>query len=307
MLTILSIIIIFIIILIIIGNYFINKLFIKNNKPLFKKKETNKEETENKKLIKEKRKIWFESNQNDIYTISNDNLKLHANMIMNDSNVYVIIVHPYEGRGSYMKYFAQKFYNIGFNVLCIDLRSHGDSEGKVYSLGYLERLDIIAWIDYINKNYKNTKIILYGISMGANAIMMSSCEDISNNVKVIIEDSGFTTAKEQLQRKLDILKYLPFLPIIQIISLMLKIRKVGFSIYDIDIIKSISKSKIPILFIHGDKDSLVDFSMLDKLYNACGSEKEKLIIEGGEHISAVFQNEYLYWNTVENFINKYID
>ncbi|MDA0079707.1 hypothetical protein [Brachyspira hyodysenteriae] len=94
--------------LIIIANHFVNKLLIKTNKKLFERKESSKEESEEKKRIKEQRRIWFESSQKDVYTISSDNLKLHAHLINNNSNVYVIIVHPYEGRGSYMKYFIEK-------------------------------------------------------------------------------------------------------------------------------------------------------------------------------------------------------
>ncbi|MEI0525270.1 alpha/beta hydrolase [Brachyspira murdochii] len=308
----LSVIIITAVTLIITANHFVNKLLIKTNKKLFERKEKTKEEDEEKKLIKEKRKIWFEENQKDIYTVSSDNLKLHAHLINNNSDVYVIIVHPYEGRGSYMKYFIEKFYNMGFNVLAIDLRSHGESEGKIYSLGYLERLDVLAWIKYINNNYNNAKIILYGISMGANAVMMCSGENLNedsnkdlNNIKAIIEDAGFTNAYEQLKERLDIANKFSFLPIVELTSLMAKIR-LRFSFNDINVEKSVSKSKVPILFIHGDKDELVNCNMLHKLYNSCSSEKEKLIIKDGGHISAVMKDESLYWNTINNFINKYI-
>ena len=302
---ILSIIILLLIILTIISNHFVNKLLIKTNKKLFERKESSKEESEEKKRIKEERRIWFESSQKDVYTISNDNLKLHAHLINNNSNVYVIIVHPYEARGSYMKYFIEKFYNMGFNILAIDLRTHGESEGKIYSLGYLERLDVLAWIKYINDNYNNVQIILYGISMGANAVMMCCNEDNTNNVKAIIEDAGFTNAYEQLKRRLDMAYKFSFLPIVEATSLMSTIR-LGFSFEDIDVKKRVAMSKIPILFIHGDKDELVDYNMVNKLYDACSSEKEKLIIKDGHHISAVFSNEDLYWNTIKNFISKYI-
>ncbi|WPC24662.1 alpha/beta hydrolase [Brachyspira hyodysenteriae] len=291
--------------LIIIANHFVNKLLIKTNKKLFERKESSKEESEEKKRIKEQRRIWFESSQKDVYTTSSDNLKLHAHLINNNSNVYVIIVHPYEARGSYMKYFIEKFYNMGFNILAIDLRTHGESEGKIYSLGYLERLDVLAWIKYINDNYDNSQIILYGISMGANAVMMCCNEDGTNNVKTIIEDAGFTNAYEQLKRRLDMAYKFSFLPIVEATSLIAKIR-LGFSFKDIDVKKRVSMSKIPILFIHGDKDELVDYNMVNKLYDACSSEKEKLIIKDGHHISAVFSNEDLYWNTIKNFISKYI-
>lgn len=296
---------IILLLLIITANHFVNKLLIKTKKKLFERKESGKEESEDKKRIKEERRRWFESSQKDVYTTSSDNFKLHAHFINNNSNVFVIIVHPYEARGSYMKYFAQKFYNMGFNILAIDLRTHGESEGKIYSLGYLERLDVLAWIRYINDNYSNAEIILYGISMGANAVMMCSCESSSYNVKVIIEDAGFTNAYEQLKRRLDIAYKFSFLPIIEFTSLMTKIR-LGFSFKDIDVQKRISKSMIPILFIHGDKDELVDYNMVNKLYESCSSQKEKLIIKNGKHISAVFNDEELYWNTIYDFINKYI-
>lgn len=301
-----SIIAVIVLSLIIVSNHFVNKLLVKTNKPLFEKKENNKEEDEEKRLIKEKRKIWFESSQKDLYTTSKDNLKLHAHLINNNSNVYVIIVHPYEGRGSYMKYFAEKFYNMGFNILAIDLRTHGESEGKIYSLGYLERLDVLAWIKYINDNYNNAEIILYGISMGANSVMMCCDEnELPNNVKAIIEDAGFTNAYEQLKKRVDMAYKFPFLPIVECTSLMAKIR-LGFSFKDIDIRKRVSESKVPMLFIHGDKDELVDYNMANKLYDSCSYEKEKLIIKDGKHISAALNNEDLYWNTIKNFINRFI-
>ncbi|WP_300367073.1 alpha/beta hydrolase [Brachyspira sp.] len=304
---ILYIIFFIIIILIIISNYFVNKIFIKTNKKLFEKDGNKKEESKEKRLLKEKRKIWFETSQKDVYTISKDNKKLHAHFIKNnDSNIYIIIAHPYEGRGSYMKYFIKQFYDIGFNVLAIDLRTHGESEGKIYSLGYLERLDILAWIKYINDNYNNAQIILYGISMGANSVMMCCNEnEISSNVKAIIEDAGFTNAYEQLKRRLDIAYKIYFLPILEFTSLITKIR-LGFSFKDIDVQKRVSESKVPILFIHGDKDELVNFNMANKLYESCSSYKQKLIIKDGKHISAVFNNENLYWNTIKDFINKFV-
>ena len=137
-----------------------------------------------------------------------------------------------------MKYFAEKFYNMGFNILAVDLRTHGESEGKIYSLGYLERLDVLAWIKFINDNYNDSKIILYGISMGANAIMMSSAEDLPNNVKAIIEDAGFSNAYEQLKARVDLAYKFSFIPIVELTSLMAKIR-LGFSFDDVNVEKAV--------------------------------------------------------------------
>lgn len=305
---ILSVILITAITLISIANHFVNKILIKTNKRLFEKKEKIQEQNEEKRVEKEKRKIWFETLNKDIYTLSSDNFKLHAHFLQNniDSNKYVIIVHPYEGRGAYMKYFCEHFYNIGFNILAVDLRTHGLSEGKIYSLGYLERFDILAWIDYVVSKKCDAEIILYGMSMGANAVMMCCCEKLPKNVKAIIEDGGFTSAYEQLKDKFRTLYKIHFLPIVELTSLVAKVR-LGFSLNDIDIAKKLSKSNIPILFIHGEKDKLVNCNMVHKLYDSCISEKEKIIIPNGEHIKAVLSDEKLYWSSIKRFIEKYIE
>lgn len=80
------------------------------------------------------------------------------------------------------------------------------------------------------------------------------------------------------------------------------------SFNDANALKHLKKSNTPCLFIHGDKDWLVPFSMLDKLYNSCNSDiKEKLVIKDANHIEAALKDENLYWNTVKTFIENNIN
>lgn len=128
-----------------------------------------------------------------------------------------------------MRYFGEKLYDIGYNILLIDLRSHGKSEGKIYSFGYYERIDILSWCNYINENYNDKKIVLFGVSMGATAMMMCMGDSrLPNNVKVLIDDCGFTEAYEQIGYRVKLLHKLPFFPFILIMSVITKIR-FGFS------------------------------------------------------------------------------
>ena len=82
--------------------------------------------------------------------------------------------------------------------------------------------------------------------------------------------------------------------------------KDNYFISEASAIKQLQKAKVPILFIHGDKDKFVPFYMLDKLYNACSSKKDKLIIKDVGHAKSESLKSDLYWNKVEDFIKPYM-
>ena len=89
-------------------------------------------------------------------------------------------------------------------------------------------------------------------------------------------------------------------------SLVAKI-KAGYFLGDASAIKQVKNSKTPILFIHGDEDDFVPYYMMDELYDATNSEKEKLTIKNAGHAKASEIDPETYWTTVSNFINKYIN
>ena len=303
-LSIIVIILIVIIALYFIGNYFYN-LALNPNTPkdmIFGEPDNNTNEDSNMNS-------WLlnHSKYTDEYINSFDTLKLHSYKILNEtpSDKWAIIVHGYTCEGLQMSSYAENFYNAGFNIIVPDLRSHGLSEGNYIGMGWNDRLDILSWISYIIKENNNSKIVLLGVSMGAATVSMTSGEDLPSNVKAIIADCGYTCVFDQFAYQLKRLFSLPKFPIINASSLITKI-KAGYSFKKASAIEQVKKSKTPMLYIHGDIDDFVPYYMMDELYNATNSEKEKLTIKGAEHAKAADVNPTLYWNNVFNFINKYI-
>ena len=98
---------------------------------------------------------------------------------------------------------------------------------------------------------------------------------------------------------------MPKFPALYNANIITKI-KAGYSLKKASCVKQIKKSKLPILFIHGDKDKFVPFCMLDKLYEAAGEKKEKLVIQGAGHAEASLISPEKYWHTVRKFIKRYI-
>lgn len=262
-----------------------------------------------KKSELRKEDLWIENfkNKKSIYINSFDNLKLHAYEIeQNKNSKWAITVHGYMTKAEYMSSIAYKYYKLGYNLIMPDLRGHGKSSGDYVGMGWHDRLDIIKWIEYILSKDKDAKILLHGISMGAATVMMVSGEDLPQNVRVIIEDCGYTSVKDQLSYKLYNMFKLPSFPIINICSIIAKL-KANYFISEASSINQIKKSNTPIFFIHGAKDRFVPFYMLDELYEAYNGPKDKLIVNDAGHARCEKVNSNLYWNRVTKFINKYMN
>ncbi len=59
------------------------------------------------------------------------------------------------------------------------------------------------------------------------------------------------------------------------------------------------------LFIHGDQDTFVPHDMLDQNYDACASTvKQKPTIHGATHAKSAQADPELYWNTVDDFLDR---
>ena len=249
-----------------------------------------------------------DSNYIDTYITSSDNLKLHAYEVKNENKTdkWAIVVHGYTSEGKLLSSKAKHLYNMGYNVLVPDLRSHGTSEGNYIGMGWHDRLDIIDWINYIVKNNPNSEIALHGTSMGSATVLMVSGEKLPSNVKAIVADCGYTSVYDEFSYQLKQLFNLPAFPIMNFSDVVTHIRA-GYCLNDASSINQVKKSITPILYIHGDKDDFVPYYMMDELYNATNSEKEKLTIEGGEHANSDLVNPKLYWSTVNSFLEKYIE
>lgn len=259
------------------------------------------------KLRDDEKWLEKESNYTESYIKSNDNLNLHAYTINQNNNTdkWAIVVHGYGGSGKLMSAKAKYFYEMGYNVLIPDLRSHGKSEGDYIGMGWDDRLDIISWINFIIQNNSNSKIVLHGTSMGAATVLMASGEDLPPNVKAIISDCAYTSVWDEFSYELETYLNVPTSYILNVTNIITKLRA-GYSFKEASAIDAVKKSTVPILYIHGDSDKFVPYSMMDKLYNATKSPKEKLTIEGAEHANSDLISPYLYWLTINDFVEKYI-
>lgn len=143
---------------------------------------------------------WFAQSKQPVTITSDDGLRLHGWLFDPDCaapkpHLYAICMHGYTGVPEETAKWAHRYARMGFTVLVPSQRAQGLSEGRYVGMGWLERNDLLNWIDLIVSSDADARILLYGGSMGAATVMMTTGDPrLPRNVVSAIVDSGYTSA-----------------------------------------------------------------------------------------------------------------
>ena len=228
--------------------------------------------------------FWKNAAPEDVYITSRDGLKLHAHYLRHENaKRAVILVHGYRGTGISNFAAVLPYYDeMDCDMLLIDQRCAGKSEGKYITFGVTERYDVADWVKWMSEKRPDIPIYLDGISMGAATVLAVSNLDLPKNTAGIIADSGYTTPRAILTHVVKNFVPLPVFPLVNLIALMFKVFT-GRSIDEFDCRECVKNTDIPISFAHGKKDRFVPYSMCEENYAACTSDKTVFYSETAEH------------------------
>lgn len=219
-----------------------------------------------------------------------------------------IVAHGYSCSSKLnMGPFAQMYHEeFGYNVLMPDARGHGESEGNYIGFGWHERLDYLKWIHLMMQRVgEDCEIVLHGVSMGAATVLMTSGEVLPPQVKSVVADCAYTSANDILAYQGKRMYHLPAFPIIPATSLVCKLCA-GYFFGEASTLKQIEKAQLPVLFIHGEEDTFVPTEMAGRLYAACPTPKELIMIPQAGHGISFNVDPAAYAGHVGQFLNKTI-
>lgn len=258
-------------------------------------------------ILEERKNFMMEQPHEDVYQTSFDGLKLHATYFppINDNagkKKLVICFHGYTSQGmSDFTGLTDYYFKRGYAMLHPDARAHGSSEGKYIGFGCLDRKDACVWINWaIDKCGEDVEIILHGISMGGATVLMTSGLELPSQVKGIISDCGFTSPKEVFTHVLKTMYHLPSFPVMQGAELMNK-RLAGYGMDECNAKREVAKAEVPILLIHGSKDTFVPTRMCKEIYDCCKSHKKMLIVDGAAHGESYYKDMKAYEAALDEF------
>lgn len=154
-----------------------------------------------------------------------------------------------------------RLHDLGFNILAIDYRGFGRSDGDLPSESQINADARAAWAEIVRREPRDDRRYIYGHSLGAAvAIELGATQDGAAGV---IAESGFTSLADVVADR-----NLP-------VGMLMTQR--------FDALASVPRLRAPVLFVHGTADDVVPVAMTQRMYEAAPEPKRLLLIEGGGH------------------------
>lgn len=237
-------------------------------------------------------------------TINSEGFKLVAEYFDFGFKRTVIIIPGRSESGTYSYYFAEPYRKSGFNVLAVDNRCHGLSEGKYNTLGVKEHKDLINWTNYLHNEFGIDEVIVHGICIGsATAIIALTRDCCSPYLKGMIAEGTYTTFKEIFINQLKKRKKPTWPHTGEVLGLVSC--KAGTNVLKYSPINLIDKVKVPVLFLYSKQDSFAKPDKSIELFNKVTSEKRLVWFDKGEHSHIRINNTEKYDSSIEQFLKDF--
>ncbi|GLT81482.1 hypothetical protein SLA2020_528650 [Shorea laevis] len=166
-------------------------------------------------------------------------------------------------------------------VFALDFSGSGLSGGEHVTLGWNEKDDLKAVVDYLRSDGNVSFIGLWGRSMGAVTSLMYGAEDPS--IAGMVLDSPFSNLVDLMMELVDTYKYpLPKFTVKFAIQYMRKAiqKKAKFDIMDLNTLKLAKSCFVPVLFGHAIDDDFIRPHHSDKIFEAYVGDKNIIKFEG---------------------------
>lgn len=233
----------------------------------------------------------------------NDGFKLYGEYFDFGGDKCVIILPGRCESLVYSYYFAEPYRKAGFNVLVVDTRCHGKSDGIYNTIGVKESGDVIAWSKLLHEQFGNKEVWYHGICIGtASAIFAITKNDCPEYVKGFVTEGCFVSFRETFKRHM-IADKRPLFPVLDLVMLHIN-RHTKTNVYRDKPITAIKKvpSEKRVLFLYGKQDIFSVPQKSQLLFNACAATDKKLVwFEKGGHSHLRINNTQDYDNAIINF------
>ncbi len=243
----------------------------------------------------------FQEKKQNVHIVS-EGLNLYGEFYDFASDKTVILVAGRTEGLCYNYYFARPYSENGYNVLTIDNRAHGESDGKYNTVGFEEHKDLLNWAKYLHENHHTNFILFHGICIGsAGSLYALTSKNCPDYIKGMIADGMYPNFWESFRNHMIELKKPMFgLPFINAWMKLLTGHSMKYG--PIDVIEKLDR---PLLMLHGTGDLYSLPEEAEKLYAKCGSKHKKIVwFEDATHSMLRYRDSEKYDDAIKTFLKE---
>lgn len=238
------------------------------------------------------RQIPFE----DVLLHTKDGLKLSAWYTPPQNEAVILIAHGFNDNR--IEAMHVLFAENGYGALSFDFRAHGLSEGELSTLGYHERLDVEAALDFVLAQEGVERVGAWGGSMGAATLILSAAAH--PRIEAVIADSAYPSLEDVLRLNMPIAFFQPFVMFwgeyysgaeIDSVNPELEIGKI---------------SPRPVFVIDGWEGGAAIMNSPHRLYEAANEPKEIWVEQGVPHLGMYANEPEEYERRMFRFFDEWL-
>lgn len=217
-----------------------------------------------------------------------------------DSNSTVILLHPIRGDRRSMLSRARLLRDRGYSTLLVDLQAHGESLGDRITVGYLEKYDVLAAVEYVRSLDPEQKIAIIGSSLGGASALFANPE-----IDGLVLESVHPSVTEAVHNRIE-MRLGPLHHIIAPLLLVQLRSRLGISPSQLCPINQLDKLRCPILIASGDQDLHTTIEETRRMHDAAGDLKQLVVFEGAAHVDLLAYDPERYEKFVLGFIDDHL-
>lgn len=248
--------------------------------------------------------------RDEVTVTASDGALLHGYLYNEDSDVTVVVIPRYDQDGT-ADFLPGTWLNevTGCNLLLIDPRNHGESQGDYFGFGYLEQYDLVSWLDWADSALGDQTFVLWGEGVGADTILFAEASGIlPDSVAFAVAESPISSIHDMADYQIWRWYTVPSFPFLNAIEWKVNHSDDGYTMQDLELGAALEQSQqqLPVLFLTSTVDSYILPEWSNEVYNSYSGEK-KLISGGLNHgtvyayLQADIQSQLGQW--IESYVN----
>jgi fermentation-respiration switch protein FrsA (DUF1100 family) len=222
----------------------------------------------------------------DVELQASDGVRLHGWYIPRRGATRVVLfLHGNAGNISHRGESLRIFHRLGLNVLILDYRGYGRSQGSPDEAG-VYRDAAAGWRHLLDeRGFAAQQVVVFGRSLGAVAAA-HLVAGLPRGVQPggLILESGFSSAADMARHAYPLLHWLVPLR------------------YRFDMVSSVSRVRCPVLVLHSPDDEIIPYAMAEKIFAAANAPKTLWQLSG-DHNGGFLRSQPGYQQTLALFLS----